>query len=352
MVYRDTKNIDAVRHAGGRARAQDVAEAAGVSKTTVVSILSGRNVVRVSEETRQRVVAAANEMGYRRNGLASALRTGRTNTIGIVSPLAWSGVESNLYQPYLTYLLAAISVATAGVGMNAMTFIDSPLQELSASEIADGRVSGIVVFGMPMNLEGAGAWMRDLCEMGIPVVEIGSSYSRYQVHLDNENGARLAVEHLIALGHRRIACWTRLNGVVSGERRRGGFLAAVREAGLPSDETPCFQHDDELMILLRSSDRPTAIFCNDDNRALAAYDCIHNAGLRVPEDVSVVAFDMSPACEAMRPRLTSVKSQWEVMAQAAVSLLLLQLEGKEVPDSSPMIDTHLVLRDSTAPYRS
>ena len=104
MVYRDTKNPITLRRTTGRTRAQDVAEATGVSKTTVVSILSGRNVVRVSEDTRQRVTAAANEMGYRRNGLAAALRTGRANTIGIVAPLAWSGVESNLYQPYLRNL--------------------------------------------------------------------------------------------------------------------------------------------------------------------------------------------------------------------------------------------------------
>lgn len=356
MVYRKTnRSTEAPRSRAGATSpvvtTKDVARATSISATTVASILSGRDVVRVSEATRDRVLATAREMGYRRNGLASALRTGRTDTIGIVSPLAWGDVGDGLRAPYLTQLLSAIGVAATRAGRNAMTFVETPFAELPAGAVADGRVDGVVLFGVAMDLPHAAAWVREMYDTGLPCVEIGSRYGRYQVHADNVGGARLAVRHLLGLGHRRIAYWSTFKRIVSSESRVEGFVSGTRAAGLSGEESPVIYTDEELRTLLRlpADRRPTAVFCCNDSTAVAALDRIREAGLRVPEDVSLVGFDNGPYAEVMRPRLTSVENPLRAMAEAAVALILAQQEGGEVEPPCRLVETRLAVRESTAP---
>ncbi len=346
----ESKKTEA-RRMGDSVTAKDIAALTGVSTTTVASILSGRNVVRVAEATRQLVLSTAQEKGYRRNQLATALRTGRTNTIGIVSPLAWDGIEQMRYA-YLTKLLTAISVAGARAGMNAMTFIDRPFDRLNAHTVADGRVEGVVLFGLPANIEGASEWVRELEETGMPLVEIGSSYSRYQVHADNFGGTKLAVRHLTELGHRRIGYLQSPHQTVSSEARREGFLATVREAGMSAKQTPIFNNGDEFRACLGDSERPTAIFCNSDRVALHAYDCLRQAGIQVPGEMSVVGFDNSIVAEVIWPSLTSVDNPLNAMAESAIALLVDQLNGRDIAHPQTVIETHLEIRNSTAPPQS
>ncbi|RYX85500.1 LacI family transcriptional regulator [bacterium] len=332
--------------------AKDIAALTGVSTTTVSSILSGRNVVRVAESTRQLVLSTAEEKGYRRNQLATALRTGRTNTIGIVSPLTWSGVE-NIRHTYLTKLLTSISVAGSRAGMNAMTFIDHPFNDLRPSTVADGRVEGVVLFGLPHYIEGASDWVHELEATGLPLVEIGSRYSRYQVHADNVGGARLAAKHLLELGHRNIGYFQSNDQTVSIKTRREGFLSTIEEAGLNAENVPIISiyNEDgeaELRALLKSPNRPTAFFCSSDRVALRAYDFLREAGLSIPEQVSVVGFDNSVVSEVMWPPLTSVDNPLTAMAETAVSLLVDQLNGKTIYNPEAYIATYLEVRQSTA----
>ncbi|BCM92031.1 HTH-type transcriptional repressor CytR [Abditibacteriota bacterium] len=345
------KKTDARRVADSTVTAKDIAALTGVSTTTVSSILSGRNVVRVAEATRQLVLSTAQEKGYRRNQLATALRTGRTNTIGIVSPLTWSGVE-DIRHTYLTKLLTAISVAGSRAGMNAMTFIDSPFHDLRPDKVADGRVEGVVLFGLPTHIEGSGDWVRELEAMGLPLVEIGSRHSHYQVHADNFGGAGLAAKHLIELGHRRIGYFQSTDQRVSIKNRLDGFMTVLREAGIPPEHTPVVEGGDEFQALLRSPQRPTAFFCSTDRMALLAYNYLREAGLRVPEEISVVGFDNSIVSEVVWPPLTSVDNPLTAMAEAAISLLVSQLEKREIPSPQLMIETHLEVRGSTAPPRN
>ena len=350
MVQRKTKPSLRVKSAvSSGAKAKDIALATGVSATTVASILSGRDVVRVSQTTRERVVASAAELGYRRNQLATALRTGRTNTLGIVSPLVWGGVEHNIRLLYLTELLTMISVATARAGMNAMTFIDSSFEELSTHSVADGRVEGIILFGLPTDLEGASEWISELEATGIPIVEIGSCYSRHQIHADNVGGAKRAVGYLWEQGHRSVGCWLAPTQHFSTSWRRDGFEAAVREAGLDAQQAPIVTNEQEFQTLLQSPNRPTAFFCSSDRIAVEAYKYLREASLRVPDDMSIIGFDNSVLAEAMLPQLSSVQNPLGAMAEAAVSLLLAQLEGKEISHPNVLIETPLVLRDSAAP---
>lgn len=350
MVHRKTKSVlGAKALVSGGATAKDIALATGVSATTVASILSGRDVVRVSAATRERVLASASELGYRRNRLATALRTGRTNTLGIVSPLVWSDVEYSIRSLYLTELLTVISVAAARAGMNAMTFIDSSLQDLSTDSVADGRVEGVILFGLPADLAGATEWVSELEATGIPVVEIGSCYSRHQIHADNAGGAKRAVEYLLEQGHRSIGCWQAPTRSISTTWRRDGFEAAVREAGLSAEQTPLVTTHQEFAALLHSAARPTAFFCSSDRMAVEAYKCLHEAGLRVPEDMSVIGFDNSVLAETMLPPLSSVQNPLGAMAAAAVSLLLSQIEGQEIAPFHDLIEAPLVVRESAAP---
>lgn len=327
--------------------AKDIAALTGVSTTTVASILSGRNSVRVSDATRQLVISTAQEKGYRRNQLATALRTGRTNTIGIVSPLTWDGAEQMRYV-YLTQLLTAISVAGARAGMNAMTFIDRPFDRLDFHTVADGRVEGVVLFGLPTNIQGASEWVHGLEQTGLPLVEIGSAYSRYQVHADNFGGAGLAARHLIGLGHKRIGYFQSPVQSVSAKARTEGFLAVAREAGLTPEQTPIFNSDDEFRDCLSQPERPTAVFCPSDRMAVRAYTCLSEANISVPEEMSVVSFDNSIVAEVVWPPLTSVDNPLMAMADAAVALLVDQLNGQQVANPQPVIETYLDVRSSTA----
>jgi LacI family transcriptional regulator len=335
---------------GKRVTVKEVAARARVSPTAVSVVLNGASGgnTGVSEAARQRILNAAEALGYRRNGLATALRMGRSNTIGIVSPLAWSGVE-NLQYGYLPRLLAAISVAAGRVGMNAMTFIGSSFRELPVDVIADGRVDGVILFGTPFDQPEAQAWIRGLSAVGVPAVEVGSRYGRYQVHADNEAGARIVVEHLYALGHRRIGFYRAPTKLVSAQRREAGFLAAARAAGLAPEATPVVDSDDTLRLCLQAPERPTAFFCNTDGLALSVYDVARELGLRVPEEVSVVGFDNSSITDVMRPRLTSVDNPLNDMAEAAVSLLRGQIENHDIACPVPTIATSLIVRESTAP---
>lgn len=347
MVYRKTKSGNSISETDA-VTTYDVANAVGISATTVSSILSGRNVVRVSESTRNRVLVAAKEMGYRRNNLAGALRTGRTNTIGIVSPLIWGDVWRQIRASYLASLLAAISIAAARAGMTSLTFIETSLAELSAGMVVDGRVDGVILFGMPMDLPGGQQWVEELYATHIPCAEIGSRFGKYQVHADNFGGAQMAVKHLLNLGHQRIGYWQAHSNMVSAENREAGFLSAVESARL-SAICPVIESEADIRNYLHGPDRLTALFCYNDMAAVKAYGLIRDAGLRIPEDISIIGFDDSPYAEAVHPGLTSVSNPLTALAEAAVALVISQQEGKEINCPSILIETPLVLRESTAP---
>lgn len=156
----------------GGVTARDIADASGVSVATVSYVLSGREGVRISEQTRQRVLETARRIGYRRNSLAAALRKGRLHTVGIVCSSFTRNTPAASRYAYVKDLMLALTFAAARAGLTAVLFIDKPVDQIKPDEIADRRVDGAILF----NMYGQGEWVQAVCATGLPCVEIGSGY--------------------------------------------------------------------------------------------------------------------------------------------------------------------------------
>lgn len=330
---------------GSAATTQDIARASGVSTATVSYVLSGRKGVRISEPTRKRVLDEARRLQYRPNGLAAALRTGRTNTIGIVAPFAVVGRPSFSHLVYGKDLMLALTLAAARAGFGVMVYVDAPESPLRPEQVTDRRVDGVILSGMHVVRE----WVDTVASSGTYYVEIGSSYGEYHVHQDNAQGTKLAVEHLLSLGHRHIAHWRGPDSALAASERAETFTSVMQAAGGSPDKGPIVYAVEEVERLFSRPDRPTAIFTYNDNRAVDALHTFHRLGLRVPNDVSIVGFDNDIRAASAIPRLTTVQNPVAEIAESAVRLLMLQIKGEDTAQKVVRIPTELVVRESTAP---
>jgi LacI family transcriptional regulator len=334
-----------------RATITDVARVAGVSATAVSHVLSGRAQVRIPQTTRERILAAAQEVGYRRNGLAAAFRSGRMNAVGILFPdnIATSepiGSGGVFYKD----ILLAIATAAFAAGLNPLLMSENSSQALTLADLTDRRTDGIILAVH----ESPEVFVKAAEEAGIPCVTIERSCGDWQVNADNVLGARLAVEHLVELGHRRIGyVWYARENIRSACTRQQGFREATQAAGIASEDAPVFVYGDEAALdsALQSTEGPTAFFCYNDELALWVLDRCHFLGIRVPEEVSIVGFDDNVLAAAARPRLTTIHNPLKEMAQAAIALLQMQLRGETDAPLPVIIAPTLGVRESTAPPR-
>ena len=331
---------------------EDIARATGVSRATVSYVLNNRPGMRISPETRARVLDAAQAVGYQPNRLAAALSTGRIHTVGLVTPPQGLTVRGTTYSQDL---FLELSLAAAEAKMNALIFLEriaAPDAEtgLRPKDLMDGRVDGVIVFGQYDHPE----WVEAVSETELPCVEIGSSWGRVSVHTDNRGGIRAGVEHLLALGHRRIAYWSPERETPTVQTRAAGFRDTLRAHGIPAEATPLLfdATSETLASLLTRSDRPTAVMTFNDDMAVQALDVFLDLGLRVPEDVSLVGFDDDIRAVTARPQLTTVANPLRLMARTAMTKLMEQIEKRSREPSATYIPAHLVVRDSTAPLNT
>ncbi|MES2464449.1 MAG: LacI family DNA-binding transcriptional regulator [Armatimonadota bacterium] len=326
----------------------DVAAAAGVSRTAVSYVLSGRTVgIRVPETTRQRILEAAEQVGYRRNALGLALRSGRMDTVGIIAPVSiMIGEPGKPGGVYYKDLTAALAAAAFEAGLNPLLMSETPHHSISLADLSDRRVDGVILVAKTSNE----SLVRDAAAEGVPCVTISRDIGTWQVATDNRWGARLAAEHLLGLGHRRFAFLTYEEDSYSSHHRGEGFRTALRDAGSPPDSltTHLYDQPNRLRVALRSQTRPTAIFCFNDEIAVWLLDICREEGIHVPEDMSVVGFDNNILAVTVRPRLTTVQSPLVELARAALSLFQQQLRGEPPPPTPVLIKPQLVVRDSTA----
>jgi len=180
----------------------------------------------------------------------------------------------------------------------------------------------------------------------MPVVEIGGTATACQVLADDFGGARKGVQHLLSLGHRRIAHFAGPQSHPAHQERLRGFLDAVHEAGLRMDATPVAHSEADLTELLRQAIRPTGLLACDDETAILAFRCCRGAGLSLPGDLSVVSFDDEAFAEVIEPALTTLRVAPELMAGSAFALLDRQFAREQVPTQT-LVPTILVVRAST-----
>lgn len=339
----------------------DVARQAGVSIATVSRALRG--LPDVAEATRARVLAAAAELNYVASPFAARLASGRTSTIGVVVPFInrWffaqviDAIESTLRQAAYDLVLYNLG-DEAG---RARFFAEMPLRK---------RVDAILIASLVLNEEEFAA----LDGLGLPVGLLGLDWSGYlSTRIDDAAGARTAVEHLLSLGHTRIAL---IGGDTADpmrftppQHRLRGYRAALEAAGVPLDDSlevlGYFTVDGgraAAETLLALPERPTAIFAESDEMAYGAIRAIRTAGLRVPQDVAVIGFDDNVHSELMD--LSTIRQPVAEQARDLTLRLLGQLthvpNGSAAPgaagdsDQAVIIPTSLVVRGTTDPSRS
>jgi DNA-binding LacI/PurR family transcriptional regulator len=341
----------------------DVARRAGTTTTTVSRALNNSGYVKAS--TREAVLKAIEGLHYVPNANARVLKTKRSRTVGVVI--------GDLQNPYSIALADSIQTVAARHGYT--TFIAGAQDEVESEiEVIEAfhrqRVAGVIVASLPTPQ--TDRVLRRLAEHRLPLVLVGRTLDRPQVDSISANfrrGGQLATRHLIELGHRRIAFIGATLADASRVQRLKGYLDALEKVGLPvrpeyvvgvprvgpsprySTQLTGYQVGQQLSSL---QPRPTAVFARNDNTALGALQAFKEAGLRVPEDVSLAGFDDIPLAAIMSPALTTVSQPTADEGRLAAEFLLGRIEQPEAetPRRDLVLECNLIVRASTAAPRS
>lgn len=335
---------------------KDVAVAAGVSVTTVSHVLNDVSYARISPETRNKVRAAAEELGYGPNRLAQALRTQRTGMLGLVS-------EDIATTPHAGRIILGADEAARARGYNLMIINTSgsasaESREADVQALLERRVDGILYATMYHRDVQVPANLGNVPTVLVDAVSTGGSLTA--VVPDEEGGARAAVESLLAAGHTRIGFLNNTDDVPATRDRLRGFRATLTEAGLDGEGAPVESELSEVpggyeaaRRMLDRPDRPTGLFCYNDRMAMGAYRAAAELGLAIPDDLSVVGFDDQQLIAAnLHPGLTTVALPHYEMGAWATDSLIDAIEGKTdlalMALHPTILDCPLVTRESVA----
>lgn len=333
-----------------RPTSADVAAMAHVSRTTVSLVLNERTGIKIPDETRQRVLAAAATLVYHPNSVARQLAHGASRTLGLVLRQSPEQVANDgLLAETLRGLAGAARAADHRVLLETLI----PGEGRYADLIRSGRTDGLIVSGPRYDDEELVELARD----GFPVVIQGSlpGLEVPSVDVDNEAGARLAVEHLLALGHRCIACITNAPlAYTAASERMAGYREVLAAAGIAEEPSLVAEgafdapSGHRAMVEILSHATPDAIFVASDVVAIGAIAGLREAGLSVPGDVSIVGFDAIPLAAYLDPPLTTISVPAYDLGRAAGRAILDRIAGRPVAGRT-LLPTELIVRASTAP---
>jgi LacI family transcriptional regulator len=337
---------------------KDVARAAGVSEMAASSALNGgrRGSVRVSAETRERVLAEAQRLGYLPNASARALKTQRTNALGFVTDMI--GGEPNFY---FLEVFSGIMQGAAGAGQTTSVFALGSWDEAPARipALGDGRVDGLILLA-PLLRDDGSAWLP----RRTPVVSVQADrplVGVVNVESDNEAGARAMVRQLLAIGHRRILHVGGPPGISLADQRVEGYLRAHAEAGVkpardhvvraPLSTEGGREAMQEWLLRHRGRPLPDAVFGCNDAMAFGCIETLRSRGLRVPDDVSVVGYDHTYMWRSAR--MATVRQPLHEMGRRAVEVLVQRVEALRRGEPYPgpfniVLPTEIVLGETLA----
>jgi LacI family transcriptional regulator len=326
-----------------RVTIRDVAARAGVSVATASKAINDR--YGVAATTVRRVHEAVAELGYESSLVARSMRIPRTGVIGI---LVWE------IEPYSAEVLkgAARAVRDSGHELVVYAAAGRSADRMGWEHRYLPRLSGTLIDGAVLVTPTV-----ESTPGSMPVVAVDSHTGGGLPAVDSDNlgGARLATDHLLRLGHRRIGFLGRPpRELESARQREQGYRASLAAAGMPFDPDlvraggyGATDLQDAARALLELPDRPTAIFAANDVSAIATVDVALTLGLDVPRDLSVVGFDNIPESALCRPALTTVEQPLQLMGQRAVEMLLALLAGDRLADPRLRLPTRLIERGST-----
>lgn len=334
----------------------DVARLAGVSRTTVSYVLNDVAGIHISDKTRQRVLDAVRQLDYHPNAIARSLARKQTLTLGLVLAAHPDRLGADAFLPPVIYGVSSIT-SPAGFRLLVEVIDDMSRPNGFHSLIREVHIDGIILGGLQTSdeqLERLGAenfpvvlWGR-IPESSLPFVDV-----------DNVSAARMAVEHLIQLGHKRIACITNAPlRYPESAGRLSGYQAALAAHGLPYDEQ-LVQYGDyqersgyqAMQTLLALPERPTAVFVASDVVALGALSAARTAGLTVPDNLAVIGFDDIQLAQYVVPALTSVRVPAREIGATGAQMLLNMIQTGQRP-ASVYLETELMVRESSGGHIS
>ncbi len=333
-----------------RTSIKDIARIAEVSHSTVSRALSGSPLI--SPETTERIRRIAEESGYRRSAAARSLVTSRTATIGVV--------VTTIADPFAAEVVNGIEDAANDHDYSvilASSNVDPEREMRVVRALEERRVDGIIVTSSRVGASYAGSFSQKW----VPIVLLNNQHHSnefiHSVMIDNHSASAMATQHLIGLGHRRIAYIGDRNGYDSDTERFDGFRAALDQAGIEFRPDYVAHGNGKpdggaaaMNALLAASRPPTAVFCYNDMTALGALRSIRTRGLSVPADISVAGFDDLFVAEYSVPPLTTVRQPMREMGWLAVETLIRLLAGVEAEHNVNIkVPGELVVRESTAP---
>jgi len=322
---------------------------AEVHPGTVSRALNEQTRALVNPETAERVLRAAERLGYRPNPIARGLKTNRSFTVGVVIP--------DLTNPLFPPIVRGIEDRLTEAGYTALivnTDNDADRERTQIAAMRARQVDGFIAATARLDHE----LLAEAGAGGTPLVLVNRSFedgSVPAVTVDDREGIRLAVEHVAALGHRRIGHLAGPQNVSTGHRRYLGFLEAMRTAGLEVPAgyvsfTAALTESEGTRAsaeLLKRQPRVTAVVAGNDRLAIGCYDTLAAHGLSCPEDVSIVGFNDMPFVDRLRPPLTTVRVPQREIGTVAADLLLQQLSDPSQPAREILLEPALVIRAST-----
>jgi len=339
-----------IRNTGSTIR--EVAEAAGVSVASVSKVLHGRGKnVRVSEARAIEIREAAERLHYSPNALARSLRMSRTHSIGLI----WVQMQRIADGPlYYVHLLDGVSTILFQQHYRLTVLPELPVHQ-PVRALSDGRLDGVIWCKMPDDPVLAEEFKHTplkVVALNSPPPSVSGAYP--SITCDNEGGAALVVDHLVALGHKRIlfALDVGWEGAPDAHARLKGFGEAMARHGLPfgTEDVVVWKVSAPPVAEWRAANPDyTAVFAWHEGIAGAILTAATRAGIDVPGDLSIVGFDSTLFCESTKPRLTAVRQPIREMAEAPARMLIDLIEERPLVTSSMTFPCSLDIRDSTAP---
>jgi len=325
-----------------------VAKSTGVSMMTVSRVVN--NKPGVAPATRERVLRAIEELGYAANPAARNLARGRTNAVSLMLPNIWSG--------YMSEVARGVGAALSAAGYSLVIYTtDVGIEREHYHNLLLGQgADGVIMVAPCLSNERVQHLLhrRRAC---VVIDPCPSDRVLPCINVANWEGTMAAMEHLVSLGHRRIGFISGLPHPLCNAERLRGYRDGLLKAGLEWEARLVKSGDQTrqagsacIREWLAAGDLPTAIFAGNDEMAMGAIDALMAAGLKIPEEVSIVGFDDVPMAGQIHPGLTTVHQPLQEIGQRAVELLLAQIQD---PSSVPLVElpTQFIVRGSTGPAR-
>jgi LacI family transcriptional regulator len=335
-----------------RVTSQDVANLAGVSRTTVSFVLNDVKGFNISAETRQKVISAAESLSYVPDATAQALASRRAKAIGLVMTRSPHHIATDAFLPQI--IGGLMEVIKDNKLRLLIEYVEVEHQDRAYLELARAKhIDGMILLTPRIDDSG----LKKLEQVDIPTVLMGhlEGSNLYSVDVDNQVAAQQGVQYLLELGHTEIACISNAPpSYAASPERVNGYKNALMARGITANDDLIRYADfdpesgyAQMKSLLESGKKFSAVFVASDNVAMGVKASLREAGLRIPEDISLVGFDDIPWAQYADPPLTTVHLQAQEMARRACLVLMDLLQGKEPQVKQQIIETHLVVRKSS-----